>query len=61
MFMLRQTGSMGESTEPSGETDISAEDRAIVEGFLQRNGQPIPLDSKPAPASSRRKSKGGGK
>src|SRR5215218_3731357 len=59
MVMMRQAGSMGESTEPGGETDISAEDRAIVEGFFRRNGQPIPLDSKPAPASSKHKRKGG--
>jgi len=61
MIMMRQTGAMGEAAEPAAETDLTAEDKKILERFLQRNGQPSPPVSKPAPPSCEQKPKGGGK
>jgi hypothetical protein len=64
MLMMRQTGSMGETAETVSEMPLSAQDKDIINDYLQRKEPPqqIPSDGRPpAGGKPKGKRKGGGK
>jgi len=63
MVMMRQTGAMGESTEPVSEMNLSAHDEAIMKLFMQRQGLPqeIPSTGSRERGRTKRRPRRGGK